>query len=77
MLTDAANDVQLTIYTVTGRPIKTWKFSNLIGYQEISWDGRDLDGYRIANGTYYAKLTVKNKSKKLKKLIKIAKLEGY
>jgi hypothetical protein len=77
MLTDAANDVQLTIYTVTGRPIKTWKSSNMIGYQEISWDGRDHDGYRIANGTYYAKLIVKNKSKKLKKLIKIAKLEGY
>jgi flagellar hook assembly protein FlgD len=49
----------------------------MIGYQEISWDGRDHDGYRIANGTYYAKLIVKNKSKKLKKLIKIAKLEGY
>lgn len=77
MLTDAASEIQLTIYTVTGRPIRSWKFTNLIGYQEISWDGRDRDGYRIANGTYYAKLVVKNKSKKCKKIIKIAKLEGY
>jgi hypothetical protein len=77
MLTDAANEIQLTIYTVTGRPIRSWKFINLIGYQEINWDGRDRDGYRIANGTYYAKLVVKNKSKKCKKIIKIAKLEGY
>lgn len=77
MLTDAANDIQLTIYTVTGHTVKTWKFNNLIGYQEIPWDGRDRDGYRIANGTYYAKLTVRNRTKKLKKIIKIAKLEGY
>ncbi|HEX2955800.1 MAG TPA: C25 family cysteine peptidase [Chitinispirillaceae bacterium] len=77
ILTDAANEIQLTIYTVTGRPVKSWKFTNLIGYQELNWDGRDRDGYRIANGTYYAKLVVKNKSKKCKKIIKIAKLEGY
>jgi hypothetical protein len=77
MLTDAANEIQLTIYTVTGRPVRSWKFTNLIGYQEINWDGRDRDGYRIANGTYYAKLIVRNKSKKCKKIIKIAKLEGY
>ncbi len=77
MLTDAANEIQFTIYAVTGRPIRSWKFTNLIGYQEINWDGRDRDGYRIANGTYYAKLVVKNRSKKCKKIIKIAKLEGY
>jgi flagellar hook assembly protein FlgD len=62
---------------MSGRPVRSWNFSNLIGYQEIEWDGRDRDGYRIANGTYYAKLIVKNKSKKDKKIVKIAKLEGY
>ena len=51
--------------------------NGLIGYQEIEWDGRDMDGYRIANGTYYAKLTASNAKRKVKKIIRIAKLEGY
>ena len=55
----------------------------MIGYQEIAWDGTTLNnrrrnkGYRIANGTYYAKLVAKNRYRKVQKIIRIAKLEGY
>lgn len=77
LLTDVADDISLTIYTVSGRAIRSWSLSSLIGYQEIGWDGRDKDGARIANGTYYAKLVAKNKQKKVSKTVRIAKLEGY
>lgn len=77
LLTDVAESISLTIYTVSGKPIRSWSLSSLIGYQEIRWDGRDKDGFRIANGTYYAKLVAKNKQKKVTKIIRIAKLEGY
>jgi hypothetical protein len=77
LLTDIAKRATLTIYTVSGKNIISWNRSELIGYQQIEWDGRDRDGYRLANGTYYAKLTVANDRKKTKKIIRIAKLEGF
>ncbi|NLW31007.1 MAG: hypothetical protein GXY77_06070 [Fibrobacter sp.] len=77
LLTDLADKVKLSIYTVSGKRIRQWSFFNIIGYQEVKWDGRDNDGYRIANGTYYAKLEASNRRQKTKKIIRIAKLEGY
>ncbi len=77
LLTDIAKRATLTIYTASGKNIVSWNRSELIGYQQIEWDGRDRDGYRLANGTYYAKLTVTNDRKKTKKIIRIAKLEGF
>jgi flagellar hook assembly protein FlgD len=77
LLTDAASSVSLSIYTVSGKKIKTFSLSDLIGYHQIAWDGRDYEGYRIANGTYYAKLIAKNDRKKVKQIIRIAKLEGF
>jgi hypothetical protein len=77
LLTDIAHSVTLSIYTVSSKKIRTWSISELIGYQQVEWDGRDQGGHRIANGTYYAKLVVKNDRKKVKKIIRIAKLEGF
>lgn len=77
LLTDVADNVTLTVYTVSGKTVQSWSFPSLIGYQEIKWNGRDRDGARIANGTYYAKLVAKNRQKKVTKIIRIAKLEGY
>jgi hypothetical protein len=77
LLTDLADKVVLSVYTVTGKKIKTWTFHDVIGYQEQDWDGKDEDKYRIANGTYYVKLTASKGKKSVKKTIRIAKLEGY
>ncbi len=78
LLTDVARDVSLTIYTMGGRSIWNWRQSTgIIGYQEVEWDGKTGNGYRIANGTYYAKLTALNDQKKAVRKIRIAKLEGY
>ncbi len=77
LLTDVASTVTLSVYTVSGKKIKTWSLSDVIGYRQIEWDGRDFEGFRIANGTYYAKLIAKNDRKKVYKIIRIAKLEGF
>ncbi|MFW5785380.1 MAG: C25 family cysteine peptidase [Chitinispirillaceae bacterium] len=76
LLTDMA-DAELILHTSSGRRIRNWRFSNMIGYQEIEWDGRDRNGRRLANGTYYLKLIAGNDKTRVKKIIKIAKLEGY
>jgi hypothetical protein len=76
-LTDNADEVDLGIYTVTGKKIASFRYNDMSGYNEIPWDGRDGDGYRIANGTYYLKLTARNSKRTVTKRIRIAKLEGY
>jgi hypothetical protein len=76
-LTDNAQEVDIGIYTVTGKKIAAFRYNDLNGYNEIPWDGRDGEGYRIANGTYYLKLTARNSNKTATKTIRIAKLEGY
>lgn len=78
LLTDVAQEAKIVIYTIANRVVWTWqKTDGVIGYQEIPWDGKTSQGFRIANGTYYAKLTVKNSSKKATSIIRIAKLEGF
>lgn len=77
LLTDVADKAVLTIYTITGKKIKSWTLPEIIGYQEVEWDGLTEGGNRIANGTYYLKLTAENENGSVKKIIKIAKLEGY
>ncbi|MBN2461354.1 MAG: hypothetical protein JXB60_07075 [Candidatus Cloacimonetes bacterium] len=59
VLTEAAN-VTLTLYTITGRKIRT--LDNIqcdAGYNQIYWDGRDQDGDRLANNNYFFKIRAK------------------
>jgi flagellar hook assembly protein FlgD len=73
-----AKEARIVIYTIANRVVWTWQKTNgIIGYQEVPWDGKTSQGQRIANGTYYAKLSVKNDSKKATSIIRIAKLEGF
>ncbi|MCD6176651.1 MAG: hypothetical protein J7K29_02320, partial [Candidatus Cloacimonetes bacterium] len=54
------SDITITIYTLTGRKIKTIKQPNLFdGYNQIFWDGKDADGDEIANNTYFYKIKAK------------------
>jgi|GEM_PF-1235910 hypothetical protein len=78
LLTDVAQSASLTVYTIGSRAVWKWQRDDgIIGYQEVPWDGKTSQGYRIANGTYYAKLVVTNGSKRIFSTIRIAKLEGY
>jgi hypothetical protein len=50
-LTDPA-DVQLDVFTVTGKRVRTLKGRENAGEAWIYWDGKDSAGDPIANGTY-------------------------
>lgn len=68
-------NVKIKIYTVAGRMIKTLDtYASSDKYLKIYWDGCDQDGNRLANGTYFYKLTVSslNDSYKTSKLGKLA-----
>jgi len=54
-------DVQVQIFTITGKVVKTINQSVLTeGFlsREIKWDGRDDFGDKIGKGVYVYKLTV-------------------
>ena len=54
---------KIKIYTASGRQIKEIKFSAVIGFNQIDWDGRDDDGDGIANGTYLYKIIMDDEIK--------------
>jgi hypothetical protein len=62
-LSQDARDVKLEIYTVSGRKIFDADLSTSAGYNEYRWDGRDVAGDRIANGTYLYKIVAKTSSR--------------
>ncbi len=57
------DELRIKIYTVAGRLIREINIppSELhLGFNRISWDGRDQDGDNIANGIYFYKIIYKN-----------------
>ncbi|MCL2064274.1 MAG: C25 family cysteine peptidase [Candidatus Cloacimonetes bacterium] len=62
-LTDDADNVYLRVYTVSGRLVRS--FRNLpkhVGYHEFprttyGWDCRDEEGFLLANGVYFYRIT--------------------
>jgi hypothetical protein len=63
--TDAGTEIEIKIYTITGRLIKT--LNNLSppdnGFNyDYPWDGRDDDGDIVANGVYIYKLIIRNEN---------------
>lgn len=60
---DSNIDVEIKIYTVSGRMIKELNQLNITDkFVSIPWDGRDNDGDAIANGTYIYRITIKTQS---------------
>lgn len=49
---------QIKIYTIAGRLIREIEIPVNIGFNTITWDGKDSDGDLIANGTYLYKLSL-------------------
>ncbi len=62
-LAQAADQVTIKIYTVSGRLIKTLEDTSARrGYNEAFWDVRDVFGRPLANGTYFYKITARSES---------------
>ena len=74
-LTDIAERVDLDIYTVSGRLIRSFDFTDISGYHEQEWDGFDDNGNEVANGVYYLKFSAKTGDKKIEQIEKMAKLK--
>ncbi len=61
LLNDKTADVNIKIYTVAGRLIKTIQAaSGDVGYNETFWEGRDSNDEVIANGVYFYKIIAKD-----------------
>jgi len=76
-LSDAAlTEVEIKIYTVSGRLIRT--IDNLYlqqpGFNHYSWDGRDADGDEIANGVYLYKIILREGDESRQVIEKMVKL---
>ncbi len=57
------SDITVMIYTITGKKIRTLKKPNCsAGYNQVYWDGKDGDGDKIANNTYFYKVKAKQLS---------------
>ncbi|MFA7360230.1 MAG: C25 family cysteine peptidase [Candidatus Kapaibacterium sp.] len=65
------SNAKIKIFTIAGRLIKTIESPLNIGFNQISWDGRDADGDYLANGVYFYKLIIEGSKKEtsLQKLV--------
>jgi flagellar hook assembly protein FlgD len=54
-------DIEIKVYTVTGRLIQTLESSSIVDrFVQIPWDGRDRDGSELANGVYLYRVIAKS-----------------
>jgi hypothetical protein len=72
-LTDYCDQVDLRIYSRAGRPVRALAQRNVVGYQEVLWDGRSDDGGEVANGLYFLKVSAKAGSKESTRVYKVFK----
>lgn len=78
IVSQVPEEINLSIYTVAGRKIKEIKKTKnelIYDYNVIQWNGKDEDNNNIANGTYFYKLEVRGKDKKIVKIGKLAKVK--
>lgn len=54
------SDLEIGIFTVTGKRIRNIKTPGRQGFNQIYWDGRDESGNRPANNTYFVKVTARS-----------------
>ncbi|MCK9328670.1 MAG: type IX secretion system sortase PorU [Candidatus Cloacimonetes bacterium] len=54
-------DIIINIFTITGRKIQTLKsLGHKTGYNQIFWNGKDIDGDKLANNTYFYTIQAKS-----------------
>ena len=56
-----AAEVEIELFALTGRSIRRFgAFAQEPGFQQITWDGRDQSGTRLANGTYLYRIVAQD-----------------
>lgn len=50
-------EIKLSIFTVTGKKVHTMQATGSKGFNALNWDGRDAQGDRLANNTYFVKIS--------------------
>ncbi len=65
--------VTIKIYSIAGRLVRTIADASARrGYNETFWDGRDEDGDRLANGTYFYKVSVESDNREIERIGRLA-----
>ncbi len=72
-LTDYCDQVDLKIYSRAGRLVRDLEQRNVVGYQEVVWDGRTNGNHEVANGLYFLKITAKIGSNETSRTYKLFK----
>ncbi|GEM_PF-2614881 len=72
-LTDYCDRVDLKVYSRAGRAVRSLEQRNVVGYQEVVWDGRTASGNNVANGLYFLKVTAKAGDKESTRIFKLFK----
>ncbi|HPN39967.1 MAG TPA: type IX secretion system sortase PorU [Candidatus Cloacimonadota bacterium] len=57
------SDLDIGIYTITGKRLRRIQTPGRQGFNQIPWDGRDHNGNRLANNSYFVKVTAKSGSR--------------
>ncbi|OQX95560.1 hypothetical protein B6I21_04800, partial [candidate division KSB1 bacterium 4572_119] len=71
-LTQPVEKLSIKIYTTSGRQIhKIESYSLEAGYQQIFWDGLDMDGDVLANGVYLYKVIARSGQEQAEKIEKV------
>jgi len=61
------SDLEIGIFTVSGRKIHSFKALGRQGFNSIAWNGKDGRGDRLANNTYFVKVTARSGNRKAEK----------
>jgi len=73
LLTLDADEVNITIYTSSGRRIQGLKnLSAKEGYNEVSWNAQDAEGTPLANGVYFYRIRAVLGDKKVESIHRLA-----
>jgi flagellar hook assembly protein FlgD len=65
-------EITIEIYTISGKKVYSYKTNGRAGFNSIPWDGRDNQGDKLANNTYFVKVRAKDgkdKTEKIEKLV--------
>ncbi len=64
-------NVYIDIIDITGKQIYILKSENMpAGKHSVIWDGKNIDGNNVYGGVYFCRLTLENKTREVKSMIK-------